>query len=108
MWLKADGFVDRVRRWWGSYVFPRSPSHIIASRLKALKLDLKKWNSNEFGNIHFKQQKLLFSLHELETTSERRDLSEEEKVERNRLISDLEKNTYLEEICCHQESWALW
>uniref|UniRef100_A0A2N9I0X5 Reverse transcriptase zinc-binding domain-containing protein n=1 Tax=Fagus sylvatica TaxID=28930 RepID=A0A2N9I0X5_FAGSY len=46
----------RVRRWWGSYVFPRSPSHIIASRLKALKLDLKKWNSNEFDQDAIKSQ----------------------------------------------------
>ena len=67
-----------------SYVFPGSPSHIFSSKLKALKLDLKQWNSNEFGNIHFKQQKLLISLHELETISERRDLSEVEVYERNR------------------------
>ena len=69
MWLKVDSFVDRVRGWWGSYVFPGSPSHIFSSKLKDLKLDLKQWNSNEFGNIHFKQQKLLISLHELETIS---------------------------------------
>uniref|UniRef100_A0A2N9GDX6 Reverse transcriptase domain-containing protein n=1 Tax=Fagus sylvatica TaxID=28930 RepID=A0A2N9GDX6_FAGSY len=71
-------------------------------------MDLKQWNSNEFGNIHFKQQKLLLSLHELETTSERWDLSEGEGSERNRLISELEKNTLLEEICCRQKSQVLW
>ena len=31
MWLKVDGFVDRVRDWWASYSFPGSPSHILAS-----------------------------------------------------------------------------
>ena len=89
-------------------MFPGSPSHIFASKLKALKMDLKQWNSNEFGNIHFKQQKLLLSLHELETTSERWDLSEGEVSERIRLISELEKNTLLEEICCRQKSRVLW
>jgi hypothetical protein len=89
-------------------VFPGSPSHIFASKLKALKMDLKQWNSNEFGNIHFKQQKLLLSLHELETTSERWDLSEGEVSERIRLISELEKNTLLEEICCRQKFRVLW
>jgi hypothetical protein len=108
MWLKVDGFIDRVRGWWGSYVFLGSPSHISASKLKALKMNLKQWNSNEFGNIHFKQQKLLFSLHELETTSEMRDLSEGEVAERLRLISELEKNSLLEEICCRQKSRVLW
>ena len=59
MWLEEDGFVDRVKSWWTSYLFPGSPSHIMASKLKALKVDLKQWNTNEFGNIHFKHLKLL-------------------------------------------------
>ena len=88
--------------------FPGSPSHIMASKLKALKLDLKQWNTSEFGNIHFKYQKLLQSLHKLETSSERRDLTEDEISVRTRLISDLEKNTYLDEICWRQKSRAMW
>jgi hypothetical protein len=108
MWLKVEGFVDRVRGWWVLYSFPGSPSHILASKLKALKMDLKKWNINEFGNIHFKYQKLLHSLHELESLGERRVLSEVEKNERLRLISDLETNIYLEEICWRQKSRVKW
>ena len=42
MWLKADGFVDKVRSWRVSYTFRGSCSFRIASKLKALKLDLKK------------------------------------------------------------------
>jgi hypothetical protein len=108
MWLKVDGFVDRVRGWWDSYSFPGSPSQTLASKLKALKLDLKKWNVNEFGNIHFKHQKLLHSLHELESLGERRVLSEDEKNERIRLISDLETNMHLDEICWRQKSRVKW
>ena len=108
MWLKVDGFVDRVREWWTSYSFPGSPSHILASKLKVLKMDLKQWNVNEFGNVHFKHQKLLHSLHELETSGERRVLSEVEKTERIRLINDLEMNIYLEEICWRQKSRVTW
>ena len=51
---------------------------------------------------------MLLSLHELETTSESTDLSEGEVAERLRLISELEKNTLLEEICCRQKSRVLW
>jgi hypothetical protein len=105
---QEDGFIDRVKGWWTSYSFPGSPSHIMASKLKALKVDLKQWNTNEFGNIYFKHQKLLQSLHELETASEQRDLSEDEVVARTRLISDLEKNTLLDEICWRQKSRATW
>lgn len=48
MWFKVDGFVSRIKLWWDSYVFEGSPSFILASKLKALKMDLKKWNLEEF------------------------------------------------------------
>ena len=108
MWLKVEGFVDRVRDWWALYSFPRSPSHILANKLKALKMDLKHWNVNELGNVHFKHQKFLLSLHELETLRESRVLSEVEKNERTRLISELETTIYLEEICWRQKSQVKW
>uniref|UniRef100_A0A2N9IH31 Reverse transcriptase domain-containing protein n=1 Tax=Fagus sylvatica TaxID=28930 RepID=A0A2N9IH31_FAGSY len=108
MWLKVEGFVDRVKDWWASYSFPGSPSQILASKLKALKVDLKQWNMNEFGNVHFKYQKLLLSLHELETLGESRVLSEAEKTERTRLISEIETTIYLEEICWRQKSRVKW
>jgi hypothetical protein len=50
MWLKPEGFVDTVKQWWTSYHFQGSPSFILASKLKALKADLKAWNE-VFGNI---------------------------------------------------------
>ena len=71
-------------------------------------MDLKQWNVNEFGNVHFKQQKLLWSLHEMETLGERRALSEVENNERTCMISDLETNTYLEEICWRQKLRVKW
>jgi hypothetical protein len=51
MWLKADGFKERVQRWWESYIFQGTPSYIVACKLKALKMDLKKWNEEVFGNM---------------------------------------------------------
>lgn len=103
-----EGFVERVRGWWGAYSFPGSPSHILASKLKALKLDLKQWNYDVFGNIYFKHQKILLALHELETVEESRVLTAEEKGVKAGLVSDLEKNTYMDEICWRQKSRAIW
>ena len=37
MWLKVEGFKDLVRNWWTSYNFKGSCSHILATKLKALK-----------------------------------------------------------------------
>ena len=48
MWLKAEGFVDLVKQWWDSYVFQGTASFVLARKLKALKLDLKKWNEEVF------------------------------------------------------------
>jgi hypothetical protein len=42
MWLKAEGFEDKVKLWWDSYQFVGTPSYILANKLMALKLDLKK------------------------------------------------------------------
>jgi hypothetical protein len=41
MWLKFVGFVEQVQRWWESYDFQGLPSFVLASKLKALKVDLK-------------------------------------------------------------------
>ena len=49
MWLKVEGFVDRVRGWWNSYHFLGSPSYVLACKFKALKKDLKHWNKHVFG-----------------------------------------------------------
>lgn len=44
MWLKSDGFVDKVRQWWFSYDFQGSPCFVMSRKLKMLKNYLKEWN----------------------------------------------------------------
>lgn len=50
MWLKSQGFVDRMKLWRLAYHFQGSPSYILAHKLKTLKADLRAQNE-EFGNI---------------------------------------------------------
>jgi hypothetical protein len=59
MWLKSEGFVEQVKPWWMPYSFQRSPSYILACKLKALKADLKKWNEEIFGNVGKKKKDLM-------------------------------------------------
>ena len=33
MWLKDEGFVDKVQQWWNGYSFAGSPSFILAQKL---------------------------------------------------------------------------
>ena len=30
MWLKVEGFVEKVQQWWNSYCFMGSPSFVLA------------------------------------------------------------------------------
>ena len=39
MWLKTDGFIDRVQSWWNRHSFSGTPSFVFAKKLKALKED---------------------------------------------------------------------
>jgi len=40
MWLKAEGFVGKVKQWWDSYSFQGTPSFALACKLKALKKEI--------------------------------------------------------------------
>ena len=98
MWLKAENFVDTVKAWWASYLFQGNPSFIVAKKLVALKLDLKKWNEAEFGNVTLKKQQLWNKLNDLDVREETQPLTAEEKLEQVNLRTKIEKLTLLEEI----------
>ena len=98
MWLKAEGFLDKVKSWWENYLFQGSPGYILAKKLAALKSDLKKWNESDFGNISVKKQQLWSKLNVLDVKEDFQPLSEEEKMDQTTFRADLEKATLLEEI----------
>jgi hypothetical protein len=56
IWLKSKGFVDRVRQWWDSYHFQGLLSFILARKLKALKVDIRRWDEEVFGNVGSKKK----------------------------------------------------
>ena len=82
MWLKEEGFVERVRQWWNGYCFLGSPSFILARKLKALKDDLKKWNKEVFGNLAFRKKCLLFELLELDAREDLLGLLQDNQLRR--------------------------
>jgi hypothetical protein len=98
MWLKAEGFMDRVRIWWESYRFQGSPSFIFSQKLKALKNDLKRWNEQEFGNVELRKKMHLEELCALDSLEEQRGLTPEEKERKCGVIRDLENSILQEEI----------
>ena len=58
MWLKDEGFVDRVQSSWESYQFQGALSFVLANKLKLLKNYLKRWNVEVFGHVEVRIKKL--------------------------------------------------
>ena len=81
MWLRSDGFVNQVKEWWESYHFEGTPSFILARKLRALKLDLKKWNVEVFGNVQNRRRQAMSELNVLDVKAELRPLSSGESSE---------------------------
>ena len=65
MWLKVEGFVEKVRLWWNGYHF-MGPIAVLACKLKALKGDLKYWNKHVFEDVSFRKKCLLTKLLDLD------------------------------------------
>ena len=98
MWLKVEGFVDRVQQWWNGYSFVGLLGFILSKKLKALKADLKKWNKEVFGDLAFRKKNLLTDLMGLDAREELLGLSNEDQLRRIQLKGDIEQLASLEEI----------
>lgn len=72
--------MENVSQWWLSYSFRGSHSFALTRKLKALKLNLKKWNKEVFGNV--KKQKMVFldELCDLDIITEDSSLSDVKKA----------------------------
>jgi hypothetical protein len=108
MWLKSDGFVDQVKGWWEFYQFEGTPSFILLRKLRALKMDLKKWNAEVFGNVLIKKRQAMTDLNEVEAAAKFLHLFSKERDQKQQLVKELERSFLLEEINWHQKSQALW
>jgi hypothetical protein len=98
MWLKEEGFVEKVRGWWASYNFQGTPSFILTKKLRALKGDIKNWNKNVFGNVGALIKERVDELKALERTVEEGGLREDERERKRQLCRDLERALLQKEI----------
>lgn len=62
---------------WLSNSFQESSSYVLACKLKALRLDLKKWNEEVLGNVGKKKKDLMHGIRELDFIAEGRPLTKE-------------------------------
>jgi hypothetical protein len=108
MWLKAEGFTELVKEWWESYSMDGTPSFVLAAKLKALKVDLKKWNDTQFGHVSLQKKQLMADLRAIDVLEESRPLSVEERGRRELISAGLEKVILMDEISWRQKSRLLW
>ena len=80
----------------------------MACKLKALKVDLKKWNKEVFGNVGVKRNKLISELIELDALVDIRHLTDVESHKKAQIVADLERTSLFEEISWRKKSRALW
>ena len=108
MWLKVEGFVDKVCHWWNGYHFVGPPSYVLACKLKTLKRDLKHWNKHVFGDVTFRKKSLLTELLDIDMREGRQVLTQEDRARRLVVNSDIDILASLEEISWRQKSKALF
>ena len=108
MWLKMDGFIDRVHSWWNRHSFSCTPSFVFAKKLKALKEDIIQWNRLEFGHVGRKKTQLLEALKFLDAKEGEFGLSDAKSCERVLVRADVENLLSLEEISWRQKLRMLW
>ncbi|KAG5540926.1 hypothetical protein RHGRI_020977 [Rhododendron griersonianum] len=108
MWLLSEGFTERVGEWWNSYSVMGKPSFVLAKKLKLLKEDLRKWNSEVFGNLKDQKDKVVDEIRRWDLEEQYWPLSEEEKGRRSNAKEEFWKIAKFEEISWRQKSRNLW
>nr|XP_016476809.1 PREDICTED: uncharacterized protein LOC107798345 [Nicotiana tabacum] len=89
MWLQVSDFEDRVDAWWNGYVVTGTPSFRLASKLKMLKGDIRKWNKEVFGRVEVKIRELINEVGEMERVEALRALEESERVRKEEANQEL-------------------
>ncbi|XP_028088670.1 uncharacterized protein LOC114289202 [Camellia sinensis] len=97
-WSLHTKFLDVVKQMWEASNVSGGAGFIIATRLRYLKLELKKWNNEVFGNVSFSLKKAEVELHELDLLAEFRDLTEAKIVRRKEVKKEVQNRNLLNSI----------
>jgi len=81
---------------------------MLACKLKALKQNLKTWNTKFFGNIERNKRKLFEELQTFDTIKGSRALVEGELLKKLEIVSELERCSLLEKVSWRQKSRVTW
>lgn len=98
--MVKEAWMDQVVDGWGTFVHKK--------KLKGVKMVLKKWNMEEFGMLHTKQQQIAKEMNELDLREEQGDLGDEYIKKRLYLQQEFWKVEKFNESLLLQKSRARW
>ncbi|MCI42694.1 hypothetical protein A2U01_0063931, partial [Trifolium medium] len=77
-WLENSKFKDMISKVWEEQNFTGWMGHILKERLKGLKEEIRKWNSEVYGVMDSRIQKLRHDIEVLDVRSEGTGITDEE------------------------------
>jgi len=107
MWLRAERFSDLIKKWWEEEEVHGFANYEVARKLKVVKVELKKWNKDVFGDVKVRKYNLLNSVNALDKKEKsvgllwRLNRGGADREELGRILQ-------MEEISWRQKSRALW
>ncbi|KAK2356246.1 hypothetical protein QL285_093594 [Trifolium repens] len=107
-WLQNPAFKVFVSKVWEDQHFTGWMGHIIKERLKGLKVEIKKWNLEESGEVDARISKLRSDIEEVDLWSESLGISGEEVELRKGWFNELWKLLKSKDTMNFQKSRAKW
>ena len=92
--------LDFVCSKWHNYEVFGEGMFVLKENLKKLKLDLKKWNREVFGNVNQEKDLLQKKIQELDARDDESDLHEFGREERRLLLAEQSRNLFIQEASC--------
>ncbi|XP_028096998.1 uncharacterized protein LOC114296865 [Camellia sinensis] len=109
-WLLHKNFHSFLEKTWKEFAVVGWAGYILLEKLKNLKVGLKKWNVEVFGNITNKLKATEVELHRLELVADARDLDDTERRRRREVRGEVWRLSKMVERLWSQKSrmnWAL-
>ena len=109
IWLTHPDFISNIGKWWVEDVpIQGTNMFLLHQRLKHIKLRLKEWKKNEFGNISKAKKEVEQKLQEINQVLITDGFIEERKIQVDSLQREWEDKCKKEEIFWRQKSRVQW
>ncbi|KAJ9703033.1 hypothetical protein PVL29_004689 [Vitis rotundifolia] len=108
MWLKEEGFKDKLQAWWKGLSFSGSARFVLVVKLQALKLLLRYWNRNAFGKVEVNKALALNQVEFWDIVELAHPLVVRVLEARREANEDFKKWFLLKEIFWRQKSREVW